>query len=61
MLDICQSAEIVEDCPGIEVNGQLIDFAVKFCYLGDTILGVTRVDAVVLKQGSEVDGVYSWI
>lgn len=59
MLDICQSADLTEDCPGIEVNGQPLDFAVKFCYLGEIILGVLEgVQLTVLKQGSEVDGVY---
>ena len=40
---MCKSEGIIEDCPGIEINDQSLEFKEKFCYLSDTV--GTRGDA----------------
>ena len=48
MSDMRKPTDIVQDCPGIELNDQSLEIVEKFCYL-------------VLWQGSGVDGLNSEI
>ena len=37
MSDICKSADIAEDCSGINLNVQSLETVEKFCYLWDAL------------------------